>query len=176
MFVTGTGPALGESAPDWMLKSIVGPNAFAGANGMRFDAAADLWGSFGPWRRDRSDQPSDQRHGAFLATGSRHPISGHLDFDSSGTAYVTEFPHGRVTELQPNGDSRRIYDIFGANGIVVFEDRIIIDQCVEEGRVLEVFRDGAEPRVIVEHAPWSDALDVSADGYVYYPLLKAGEV
>ena len=56
MLVTGTGPAPGETAPDWMLKSIVGPNAFAGANGMRFDAAADLWGSFGPWRRDRSDQ------------------------------------------------------------------------------------------------------------------------
>src|SRR5271155_421371 len=132
-----------QAAAGWKLERVIGPSRVYGANGMRFGPDGLLYVA----------QCFGNEISAFdTATGARKTVSRNGDpvkapddlaFDSRGLLYVTEFLNARVSTITPEGKAEvLIADVPGANGITIFRDRIFMDECRPEARVVELFRDG----------------------------------
>jgi sugar lactone lactonase YvrE len=91
--------------------------------------------------------------------------------------YVTEFLNARVVMMSPAGKVDVLIDnVPGANGITIHHDRIFMDECRPDARVVELFRDGRPPKVLVKGLDLANALAVGPDGMLYFPQLATGEV
>ena len=174
---------LGQSAPapscarGWTLETRVAPAALIGANGMR-------WGPDG--RLYVAQAFGGQVSAVDVASGSAEVISpangsiiapDDLAFDSHGTMFATEVMSARVSAYRPNGAVDVIAaDVPVANGITVHRDRIFMSEFNPEGRILELFADGAAPRVIASGLMMPNALCLGPDDHLYFPLVPLGEV
>src|ERR1700760_2214068 len=100
-----------------------------------------------------------------------------IAFDTRGVMYVSDMSRGAVRALTPKGVTTLVRDDTpAANGITCHGDRIFVDECRHGGRLLELFRDGREPRVVLDDLNTPNALQVGPDGYIYFPLVMPGEV
>ncbi len=100
-----------------------------------------------------------------------------LAFDSKGNLFVTEVMSARVSAIRPNGDVDVIAnDMPVANGVTVHDDRIFMSEFNQEGRIVELFADGAAPRQIASGLMMPNALSLGPDGMLYFPLVPLGEV
>jgi sugar lactone lactonase YvrE len=156
---------LGQSVPaptctnGWALESRVAPAALVGANGMR-------WGPDG--RLYVAQAFGGQVSAVDVASGAAEvicPANGaiiapdDLAFDSYGNMFATEVMSARVSARRPNGAIDVIAaDVPVANGISVHGDRIFMSEFNPEGRILELFADGATPRVIASGVMMPNAL------------------
>ncbi|MGO9062701.1 MAG: gluconolaconase [Candidatus Binataceae bacterium] len=166
-----------QVAAGWKLERVIGPSCLYGANGMRFGPDGLLYVA----------QCFGNEISAFdIATGARRNISRNGDpvkapddlaFDSRGLMYVTEFLNAQVSTITPEGKAEvLVADVPGANGITVFRDRIFMDECRPEARVVELFRDGRPPKVLAQGLDLANALSVGPDEMLYFPQLAKGEV
>jgi sugar lactone lactonase YvrE len=174
---------LGQSAPapacadGWTLQTRVPPAALIGANGMR-------WGPDG--RLYVAQAFGGQVSAVDIASGHAEVISpangsiiapDDLAFDSHGTMFATEVMSARVSAYRANGTVDVIAtDVPVANGITVHADRIFMSEFNPEGRILELFADGATPRVIASGLMMPNALCLGPDDYLYFPLVPLNEV
>jgi sugar lactone lactonase YvrE len=174
---------LGQSAPaaacaaGWTLKTHVAPAALIGANGMR-------WGPDG--RLYVAQAFGGQISAVDVASGMAEVISpangailapDDLAFDSHGSMFATEVMSARVSAYRANGTVDVIAaDVPVANGITVHADRIFMSEFNPEGRILELFADGATPRVIASGMMMPNALCMGPDGCLYFPLVPLNEV
>ncbi len=112
---------------------------------------------------------------AATATRSKRPTTSPSI--PEGLLYVTEFLNARVSTITPEGKAEvLIADVPGANGITIFRDRIFMDECRPEARVVELFRDGRAPKVLAQGLDLANALSVGPDEMLYFPQLAKGEV
>ncbi|HKD69194.1 MAG TPA: hypothetical protein VKB84_20305 [Candidatus Binataceae bacterium] len=166
-----------SAAPGWRIERVIGPSPLYGSNGMRFGPDGLLYVA----------QCFGNEITAFdTASGKRKDVSRNggpikapddLAFDSNGTLYVTEFLNARVMTMSPAGKTEVLIDnVPGANGITIHQDRIFMDECRPEARVVELFRDGRPPKVLVKDLELANALAVGPDGKLYFPQLGKGEV
>ena len=166
-----------QVAAGWKLERVIGPSRVYGANGMRFGPDGLLYVA----------QCFGNEISAFdTATGARKNVSRNGDpvkapddlaFDSRGLLYVTEFLNARVSTITPEGKAEvLIADVPGANGITIFRDRIFMDECRPEARVVELFRDGRAPKILAQGLDLANALSVGPDEMLYFPQLAKGEV
>lgn len=174
---------LGQSAPapaaaaGWTLKTYVAPAALIGANGMR-------WGPDG--RLYVAQAFGGQISAVDVASGVTEVISpangsiiapDDLAFDSHGNMFATEVMSARVSAYRTNGTVDVIAaDVPVANGISVHADRIFMSEFNPEGRILELFADGATPRVIASGMMMPNALCLGPDDHLYFPLVPLNEV
>ncbi len=167
-----------QASSGWKLERLVSPSGLFGANGMQFGPDGRLYvaQAFG-----------SQISALDIASGSCEVISpaggpvvapDDLAFDSRGILYATEVMNARVCARLPSGETRIVADgLPGANGITVFQDRVFMDECRFQGRLLELYpHSGRPPRLIAENLPCPNALMVGPDGYIYFPEIMAGEV
>ncbi len=165
------------AAPGWRLERLIGPSPLYGSNGMRFGPDGLLYVA----------QCFGNAVTAFdIASGARTDVNRNGDpikapddiaFDSHGVMYVTEFLNARVMTRSPQGKIEVLIDnVPGANGITVYQDRIFMDECRPEARVVELFRDGRPPKILVQGLELANALSVGPDGMLYFPQLGKGEV
>ena len=165
------------AAPGWRIERIIGPSRLFGSNGMRFGPDGLLYVA----------QCFGNTISAFdIATGARKDVNRNggpikapddIAFDSHGVMYVTEFFNARVMTMSPQGKVDVLIDnVPGANGITTYRDRIFMDECRPDARVVELFRDGRPPKVLVEKLDLANALAVGPDGMLYFPQLGKGEV
>jgi sugar lactone lactonase YvrE len=174
---------LGQSAPaaacddGWALQTRVAPAALMGANGMRWGPEGRLYvaQAFGG-QISAVDVESGvaevicPANGAIIAPDD-------LAFDSHGNMFVTEVMSARVSAYRPNGTVDVIAaDVPVANGISVHGDRIFMSEFNPEGRILELFADGATPRVIASGVMMPNALCLGPDDHLYFPLVPLNEV
>jgi sugar lactone lactonase YvrE len=164
-------------APGWSLETRVPPAALIGANGLRWGPDARLYvaQAFG-----------GQVSAVDVASGLADVISpangsiiapDDLAFDSHGSMFATEVMSARVSARRPNGTVDVIAaDVPVANGITVHADRIFMSEFNPDGRILELFADGATPQVIASRLMMPNALCMGPDGYLYFPLVPLGEV
>lgn len=164
-------------APGWSLSRVVPSTKLLGANGIRFGPDGRL---FVAQALGSQISAVDKDSGA---SETIVPVNGgvaepdDLAFDSRGTLYMTEVMEGRVSARDSNGHITVIADsIPAANGISVHGDRIFVDECRVNGRLLELFADGRRPRVIAENLPTPNALCLGPDENIYFPTLRSGEV
>jgi sugar lactone lactonase YvrE len=174
---------LGQSVPapvcakGWTLETRVAPAALIGANGMR-------WGPDG--RLYVAQAFGGQVSAIDVTSGAADVISpangsiiapDDLAFDSHGTMFATEVMSARVSAYRTNGRVDVIAaDVPVANGITVHADRIFMSEFNPEGRILELFADGATPRVIASGMMMPNALCLGPDDYLYFPLVPLNEV
>jgi streptogramin lyase len=120
-----------------------------------------------------------------LATGVCEVVAPHggsvlspddLVFGDDRTIYATEPYNNSVAALAPDGSVRRFEGLPRANGITRHRNRIYVDESRPGGRVLELFPDGAPPRVIAEDLVHPNALAVGRDGLLYFPQVRSGLV
>jgi sugar lactone lactonase YvrE len=166
-----------QPAPGWRIERVVGPSRLYGANGMRFGPDGMLYVAqcFGN-EITAFDTTSGARKDVNRNGG---PIKApdDLAFDSRGIMYVTEFLNARVMMMSPQGKIDVLIDnVPGANGVTIHRDRIFMDECRPEARVVELFRDGRPPKVLLQGLDLANALAVGPDGMLYFPQLAKGEV
>jgi sugar lactone lactonase YvrE len=164
-------------ARGWHARTLIEGTRLVGANGLRMGSDNHLYvaqafgGQISAVNLDGGDSkivsPAD---GAIVAPDD-------LAFDSRGNLFVTEVMSARVSALRPNGDVQVIAEhVPVANGIVVHNDRIFMSEFNPEGRILELYPEGAPPRVIASNLMMPNALSVGPDDYLYFPLVPLGEV
>jgi sugar lactone lactonase YvrE len=173
----GQTPPAPSSAPGWTLETRVAPAALIGANGMRWGPDGRLYvaQAFGG-QVSAIDVASSVAEVTSPANGSIIAPD-DLAFDSHGTMFATEVMSARVSALRPNGTVDVIAaDVPVANGITVHGDRIFMSEFNPEGRILELFADGATPRVIASGMMMPNALCLGPDDHLYFPLVPLNEV
>lgn len=173
-YQAGNPPALAEG---WSFERLTPPSHLFGANGIRT----------GPDGRIYVAQVIGSQISAIdLATGDVEAVSplggdivspDDLDFGPDGSIYATEVLDARVAVRSPDGRSRVLRgDLPAANGITFHQNRLFIDECRPDGRLLELDLDGGAPRVLLENLPMPNALAPGPDGKLYFPLMAANEI
>ena len=166
-----------EVASDWKLERVTPPSRLYGANGMRV----------GPDGRIYVAQVSGSQISAIdPRTGDVQTISpmggdivgpDDLVFDPDGNLYATEITEGRVCMRTPQGETRVIRaDMPCSNPITWHQGRLFAGECRPGGRVMELFIDGREPRVLLDNAPMPNAMEVGPDGKLYIPMMAVNEI
>ena len=164
-------------APGWTLTRLTPPSRLFGANGLRT----------GPDGRVYVAQVTGSQISALdVATGELATVSAKGDdivapddvaFDAEGNLYATEVMDGRVSVRGTDGRTRVLRDdLPSANGITVHNGRLFVGECRVGGRILELDRDGGEPRVLVEGLAMPNAMEVGPDGLLYYPVMGTNDI
>src|SRR6202000_2515760 len=164
-------------AEGWRLERVTPPSRLFGANGLRT----------GPDGRIYIAQVTGSQISAIdIETGRLETISAKggaiiapddVAFASRGTLYATEVMDGRVSARGADGHTRVLRDdIPSANGITVHQGRLLIGECREGGRLLELDLGGGPPRVLLENVPSPNAMEVGPDGLLYFPVMGANEI
>ena len=170
-----------EAAPrlaeDWQCSRVCGPSPLCGANGMRFGPDGRLHVAQAYGGQVSTLDPTTGEAEVVPSLGEEIRSPDDLAFDSSGTMYITEPFVGRVSARSPDGRVRVFAgDLPSANGIAVYQDRLFVDECRPDGRLLELFRDGRAPRVIADNLQLPNALTVGPDEKLYFPQVAIGEI
>lgn len=166
-----------RTSDGWTAARVVGPRVLAGANGIRFGPDGLLYVAQAYGSEIVTVDVERLELTTFSAVGGPAVSPDDLDFDSHGRAFVTEFQNARVTCFEPGGRSRVVADdVPGANGVTVFDDRVFIDECRPDGRLVEVFVDGRPARALAHGLQFPNALDVGPDGNIYFPAVHDGEI
>jgi sugar lactone lactonase YvrE len=178
-FVSGRYAA--ENAPSategWTLERMTPPSRLFGANGMRTGADGRIY---------VAQLAGSQISAVDVATGAVEAVSAigsdivgpdDLVFDAQGNMIVTEMNMGRVSIQERGGRQRALRgDLPAANGITIHQDRLFIDECRMDGRLMELDRNTGEPKILLENLPLPNACEVGPDGMLYFPLLGANEI
>ena len=148
-YINTTAMSLAEG---WSLERLTPPSRLFGANGLRT----------GPDGRVYVAQVTGSQISALdITTGRLETISAKggdiiapddLAFDDQGNLFATEVMDGRVSMRGADGRTRVLRDdLPSANGITVHQNRLFVNECRVGGRLMELFTDGSEPRVLAEN-------------------------
>lgn len=164
-------------ADGWSLERLTPPSRLFGANGLRT----------GPDGRVYVAQVTGSQISALdITTGRLETISAKggdiiapddLAFDDQGNLFATEVMDGRVSMRGADGHTRVLRDdLPSANGITVHQNRLFVNECRVGGRLMELFTDGSEPRVLAENLAMPNAMEVGPDGLLYYPVMGTNDI
>jgi sugar lactone lactonase YvrE len=100
-----------------------------------------------------------------------------LAFGADGSMYITDLVPGWVWRRSPAGEYSLVSDqVAVPNGIATVGDRLFVNEMKLDGRVLELFLDDAEPRVLADGLMMGNAMQLGPDGHLYYPHMLTGQV
>ncbi|GGY90594.1 Vgb family protein [Novosphingobium colocasiae] len=174
---TGGDTGAPQLAPGWKLEALLPPAALIGANGMRMGPDGLLYVAQAFGSQISSVDPATGAARVVSAADGAIIAPDDLAFDSHGNLYATEVMSARVSVIRPNGAIDVIAgDVPVANGITVHADRIFMSEFRPEGRIWELYADGAAPRLIASGLMMPNALCLGPDGWLYFPLVPLGEV
>lgn len=161
----------------WTLDRLTQPSRLYGANGLRTGSDGRIYVAQVAGSAVSAVDPDSGAIETISPSGGRITAPDDLVFDDSGVLYFTEITENRVTYLRPNGTSGVLRDdIRVANPITFHNGRLITGEHHIGGRILELRRDGGEPRLIAENVPMPNAFEVGPDGMLYFPAQAANEI
>jgi sugar lactone lactonase YvrE len=151
---------------------------FHGANGLAFDAedqlhVASVLGN--------EIAVIDPETGEMISTvGAFHRVEGPDDvtFGPDGSLYWTSFSTGEIGRVSPTGERTGQFIRPGVNSITFSDDgRLFVSLVFMADALYEVDPDlEAPPRLIAEGLGYLNGMDWGADGYIYGPIWKRGEI
>jgi sugar lactone lactonase YvrE len=99
-----------------------------------------------------------------------------LAFGADGSMYITDLVPGRVWRFS-RGEYTLVSDqVAVPNGIACVGDRLFVNEMKVEGRLLELFQDGRDPRVLASGLVMGNAMQLGPDGFLYYPHMLTEQV
>jgi sugar lactone lactonase YvrE len=161
----------------WQVRRLVEANPLWGSNGI----------AFGPDERLYVAQYlAGQVSAVDLASGDVEVIvppaapvqaPDDLAFGPDGSMYITDLLPGRVWRRDRHGDWTLVADgLRMPNGIAFAGERLFVNEMIRDGRLLELFPAGGEPRVLTGGLAMGNAMQLGPDGYLYYPHMISAEV
>ena len=161
----------------WRTTRLGPPSQLRGSNGVEF----------GPdGRLHVAEYLAGRISAVDLATGEVEvvvPESGPVEspddlaFGADGSMYVTDLVPGRVWRRDPGGVFSLVSeDVAVPNGIACVGDRLFVNEMKVDGRLLELFPGGGEPRVLADGLTMGNAMQLGPDGCLYYPHMLTGRV
>jgi sugar lactone lactonase YvrE len=164
-------------AEGWTLERITPVSRLYGANGIRTGADGRIYVAQVSGSQISAIDPETGAVEAIAPMGGGIVGPDDLVFDDEGNLYATEITEGRVSVLETNGRTRVVYgDIPVANPITFHQGRLIAGELRMGGRILELDRNGGEPKVLASDIPMVNAFDVGPDGMLYFPAQAANEI
>lgn len=164
-------------APGWSWTQVAPPSSLVGANGLVFGPDGDLYVAEGHGSEISAINTRDGSVRNISRSDDPIECPDDLAFGADGTMYVTEFALGRVSMRHPGGEVSVLdADVPSANGVTTHGDRVFVDEFRPGGRIMELYPDGRERRVIAEGVDWPNGLAVGPDYHLYYPSVFAGEL
>jgi sugar lactone lactonase YvrE len=161
----------------WTIERLTEPNRLWGANGIAFGPDGRLYvAQFLSGQISAVDVASGDVE-VVVPLGSPVRTPDDLAFAADGTMYIADLAPGKVWRRTPAGDLDVVSDAVQApNGITCIGDRLFVNEMVMNGRLFEVFPDGAAPRVLTGGLGRGNAMQVGPDGHLYYPHMMPGQV
>jgi len=164
-------------AEGWRLDRVTAPSRLFGANGVRTGPDGRLYVAQVTGSQISAIDIASGVVEIVSAKGSEIVGPDDLAFDEAGNAFATEVMDGRVSVLDRRGQARVLRDdIPLANGITIFGGRLFVGECRENGRLLELDRNGGPPRVLLENVPLPNAMEVGPDGLLYFPVMGTNQI
>src|SRR5580693_4053607 len=164
-------------AEGWSLTRLTPPSRLFGANGLRTGPDGRVYIAQVTGSQISALDVTTGRLDVISAKGGQIVAPDDVAFDRSGNLYATEVMDGRVSVRDAGGRTRVLRaDVPSANGITFHRGRLLIGECREGGRLLELDPNGGAPRVLLENAPSPNAMEVGPDGLLYFPLMGANEI
>nr|WP_107906893.1 hypothetical protein [Streptomyces chartreusis] len=98
-----------------------------------------------------------------------------LAFGADGSMYIADLVPGRVWRRSPAGEYTLVSgDVANPNGITCVGDRLFVNEMKPDGRLMELFPHGGDPRVLTEGLALGNAMQLGPDGHLYYPHMMSG--
>lgn len=98
-----------------------------------------------------------------------------LAFGADGSMYIADLVPGRVWRRSPAGEYTLVSgDVANPNGITCVGDRLFVNEMKPDGRLMELFPQGGDPRVLTEGLALGNAMQLGPDGHLYYPHMMSG--
>lgn len=164
-------------AEGWSLERLTPASRLFGANGLRTGPDGRIYVAQVTGSQISALDVGTGRLETVSPMGSEIVAPDDVAFDARGNLYATEVMDGRVSVLGDDGRSRVLRDdLPGANGITFHQNRLFIDECRMEGRLMELGLGGGTPRVLLENLPLPNALEAGPDGLLYFPLLGSNDI
>jgi sugar lactone lactonase YvrE len=166
-----------SAAEGWTIGRLTPPSRLASANGLRTGKDGRIYVAQVAGSAVSAIDVDTGAIEAFSPAGGGIVGPDDLVFDDEGNLYCTEITENRVSMRAVNGTTRIVRgDIQVANPIAFHQNMLIAGELVIGGRIMELDRNGGEPRVIVEGVPMANAFDVGPDGKLYFPAQAANEI
>ncbi len=151
---------------------------FHGANGLAFDGLDQLHVASVLGNEIALVDPAT---GEMISTvGAFHRIEGPDDvaFGPDGSLYWTSFSTGEIGRVSPRGERTGQYIRPGVNSLTFSDDgRLFVSLVFMADALYEVDPDlSGPPRLIAEGLGYLNGMDWGADGYIYGPIWKKGEI
>jgi sugar lactone lactonase YvrE len=168
------GPTLAEG---WRVERLTPPSRLFGANGLRTGPDGRIYIAQVTGSKISALDVADGRLETISPKGGDIIAPDDVAFGPRGDLYATEVMDGRVSVRGTDGHTRVLRaDIPSANGITVHQGRLLIGECREGGRLLELDLNGGAPRVLLDNVPSPNAMEVGPDGLLYFPVMGANEI
>ncbi|MDY0068179.1 MAG: SMP-30/gluconolactonase/LRE family protein, partial [Steroidobacteraceae bacterium] len=164
-------------ADGWEFETLTPPSRLVSANGLRTGSDGRIYvAQFIGSRISAIDVDSGIiEH--ISDTGGDIVAPDDIAFDSLGNLYATEVMDARVSVRTKAGHVRILRDdLPAANGITIHQDRLFVDECRLDGRLIELDLSGRLIRTLAENLPFPNALEVGPDGLLYFPVMAANEI
>ncbi|APU15503.1 SMP-30/gluconolactonase/LRE family protein [Actinoalloteichus fjordicus] len=172
--------AAGHSGPTstrWKIRRLNRPNRLWGSNGVAFGPDGRLYvAQFLAGQISAVDVASGDVEVIVPADGVVQAPD-DLAFGADGSMYITDLVPGRVWRRDPRGEFSLVSDQLRVpNGITCVGDRLFVNEMTIDGRLVELFPDGGEPRVLTDGLVMGNAMQLGPDGCLYYPHMLTDQV
>lgn len=161
----------------WNVQRLTRPNQLWGSNGVAFGPDGRLHvAQFLAGQISAVDLASGDVEVVVPADG---PVQSpdDLAFGADGSMYITDLVPGRVWRRDPLGEYTLVSDQMKVpNGIACVGDRLFVNEMKVDGRLVELYPDGRDPRVLADGLVLGNAMQLGPDGCLYYPHMVTNEV
>jgi sugar lactone lactonase YvrE len=166
-----------KCAEGWALERLTQPSRLYGANGICTGPDGRIWVAQVSGSQISAIDPDSGEIETISAMGGDIVAPDDLVFDEHGNLYITEITEGRVSMRTPQGKTTVLRgDMPVANPITYHQGRLFAGECRVGGRIMELDRNGGEPRVFLADVPMPNAFQIGADGALYAPIMGANEI
>ncbi|WP_327393767.1 hypothetical protein OG533_37175 [Streptomyces sp. NBC_01186] len=161
----------------WDVRRLNAPNPLWGSNGVVFGPDDRLYVAQFLAGRISAVDPVGGDIEAVVPMDGPVQSPDDLAFGADGSMYIADLVPGRVWRRSPQGEYSLVSDqVKLPNGITCVGERLFVNEMRMNGRLMELFPEGGEPRVLAEGLALGNAMQRGPDGHLYYPHMLTGQV
>ncbi|KUO04137.1 SMP-30/gluconolactonase/LRE family protein [Streptomyces caeruleatus] len=160
----------------WTVERLNPPNRLWGSNGVAFGPDGRLYVAQFLAGQISAVDPATGDVEVVVPMDSPVQSPDDLAFGADGSMFIADLVPGRVWRRSPDGEYTLVSgDVANPNGITCLGDRLFVNEMKPDGRLMELFPDGArEPVVLTSGLALGNAMQVGPDGHLYYPHMMSG--